>query len=365
MRLALTELWRRPGRFAVAGGALTLIVVLLLLLGGLLDGVTLGSTGLYRAQEGELLVMSADARDSIIRSRLGPEVKETIEGVDGVETVYGLGVALVGAKIPDSDEFADASVTGFEGGINGVDEVPAAGQALADRSLSSAGISIGDTIELGPERIPVTVEGWVDEVVYLQQGAVLVEPETWRQVLLSARPDAALGDGAFQVYSVVIDQGADTEAVAEAIDEATEGATSTLTIDAAIDSLPGVAEQRSTFGQIIGVTFFVAGLVVALFFAFVTLERTPLYGVLKAMGTSSAQIYLGLITQAIVVTTGALILGGAIAFGLSLVVPPDIPLRFEPSRTVFVVIGMLVTAVAGGSITLRRVIRIDPAAAIG
>lgn len=363
MRLALTELWRRPGRFAVAGGALTLIVVLLLLLGGLLDGVTLGSTGLYRAQEGQLLVMSADARDSVIRSRLGPEVKDVIAGVDGVEEVFGLGVALVGARVPGEDDFADTAVTGFEGGISGVDQVPAAGEGLADRSLESSGIAEGDTIELGPERIPVTIVGWVSDVVYLQQGAVLVEPETWRQVLTTARPDAALGEGAFQIYSVKVD--GDVESVAAAIDEATDGATATRTIDEAINSLPGVKEQESTFGQIIGVTFFVAGLVVALFFAFVTLERTPLYGVLKAMGTSSTQIYLGLIVQALVVTTGALILGGAIAYGLSLVVPPDIPLRFEPSRTVFVVIGMIVTAVIGGSITLRRVIRIDPAAAIG
>ncbi len=363
MRLAFTELLRRPGRFAVAGGALTLIVVLLLLLGGLLDGVTLGSTGLYRAQEGQLLVMSADSRDSIIRSRLGPEVKETIAGVDGVEEVFGLGVALVGAQVPDSDDFADTAVTGFEGGIAGVDEVPAAGEGLADRSLASSGISEGDTIEIGPERIPVTIVGWVDDVVYLQQGAVLVEPETWRQVLTTARPDAALGEGAFQVYAVMVD--GDAAEIATAIDEATDGATSTLTIEDAIDSLPGVQEQRSTFGQIIAVTFFVAGLVVALFFAFITLERTPLYGVLKAMGTSSTQIYVGLIVQAVVVTLAAIILGGAIAFGLSLIVPPDIPLRFEMSRTVFVVIGMVVTAVVGCSITLRRVIRIDPAAAIG
>lgn len=363
MRLALTELWRRPGRFAVAGGALTLIVVLLLLLGGLLDGVTLGSTGLYRAQEGQVLVMSADARDSIIRSRLGPEIKDEIAGVDGVDEVYGLGVALVGARVADSDDFIDAAVTGFEGGMAGADEVPAAGEALADRSLASSGVSEGDTLEIGPERIPVTIVGWVDDVVYLQQGGVLVEPETWRQVLTTARPDAALGEGAFQVYSVLVD--GDATEIAEAIDDATGGATSSLTIQAAIDSLPGVQEQESTFGQIIAVTFFVAGLVVALFFAFVTLERTPLYGVLKAMGTSSIQIYVGLIVQAVVVTTGALVLGGAIAYGLSLVVPPDIPLRFEPSRAAFVVVGMLVTAVAGGSIPLRRVIRIDPAAAIG
>ena len=39
MKTAWKELIRKPGRFLTAGGALTLIVVLILLLGGLLDGL--------------------------------------------------------------------------------------------------------------------------------------------------------------------------------------------------------------------------------------------------------------------------------------------------------------------------------------
>lgn len=41
MRLAVRELLRRPGRFTVVGGALTVLVLLLLFLGGLLDGLYL------------------------------------------------------------------------------------------------------------------------------------------------------------------------------------------------------------------------------------------------------------------------------------------------------------------------------------
>ena len=50
MRLALRELRRRPGRFGVAAAILTLIAVLLMFLGGLLDGLTAGNTGAVRAR---------------------------------------------------------------------------------------------------------------------------------------------------------------------------------------------------------------------------------------------------------------------------------------------------------------------------
>ena len=73
--------------------------------------------------------------------------------------------------------------------------------------------------------------------------------------------------------------------------KATGGATASRSLDAAIDALPGVQEQRSTFNQIIGVTAVVAAVVIALFFALITVERSGLYGVLKAVGASSAGLF--------------------------------------------------------------------------
>lgn len=365
MRLGLRELLRRPGRFAVAGGALTLIVVLLLLLGGLLDGLFLGSTGLYRQQQSELVTYSANARDSLVRSRVDADLRTTIDGVDGVADTWGLGIALVGARVPDEEELADVAVVGYEGRIDGAPEPPAPGQGYADRRLEAAGVAEGDVLALGPGQIPVEVVGWVEDTSYLLQGGLLVDPATWREVLGSSRPDATLPDGTFQVVFVEVADDADVAEVAAAIDAATGDATSTSTIDDAISAMPGVDAQNATFTQIIYVTFFVAGLVVALFFALVTLERTAQYGVLKAVGASSGQIFAGLLVQAVVVTAGAFALGGVISLGVARLAPPDIPLLLVPSRAAFIAVGMLVTAVLGGSVSLRRVVRIDPASAIG
>ena len=45
----------------------------------------------------------------------------------------------------------------------------------------------------------------------------------------------------------------------------------------------------------------IAGLVVALFFALLTLERIGLYSVLKAIGASTRQIFAGVVLQAVLV----------------------------------------------------------------
>ena len=53
------------------------------------------------------------------------------------------------------------------------------------------------------------------------------------------------------------------------------------------------------FTSIIGTTFVVAGIVVALFFALLTIERAGLLGVLKAVGASSRTLVAGLTLQAV------------------------------------------------------------------
>ena len=154
--------------------------------------------------------------------------------------------------------------------------------------------------------------------------------------------------------------------LADDIDAATDGATSTLTVDEAVSALPGVEQQSSVFNQIIGVTVVVAVVVVALFFALLTVERTGLYGVLKAIGARSRTLIAGVIVQAVLVTLVACTLGATLAIALDLAIPAgSIPFALTPARVIGSVAFLLLASVIGSAFSLRRVLRIDPAAAIG
>ena len=92
MKLALRELVRKPGRFVTATVILTLIAVLLMFLGGLLDGLLRLSTGALRAQTADAIVYSDASQSSFLRSRIEPDDRAAIESADGVDEVGGLGV---------------------------------------------------------------------------------------------------------------------------------------------------------------------------------------------------------------------------------------------------------------------------------
>ncbi len=365
MKLALRELARRPGKFVTATLILTLIAILLMFLGGLLDGLIRSSTGAVRAQQADAIVYSESSQASFIRSRIEPETRDAVEALDGVDEVGGLGVVQLGARVPGNGprDLANVAVWGYQLAPVGVPEPPRPGEAWADEVLQADGVEIGDELLIGPSRSPIVVVGWVEDTSFNGQAGLWADVGTWREVLAENRPDAVLADGVFQ--ALVVRAGGDPAVVAT-INSTLGAEVEAFTIPDAVDAIPGVTEQQTTFNQILGVTVVIALVVIALFFALLTVERTGLYGVLKAIGAESRMLFAGLVVQAIVLTLIASAVAGVAVVILDLAIPPgSIPLFVSPGRIATSVVLLLVAAVIGSAFSLRRVLRIDPASALG
>ena len=360
MKLPLLELRRQPSRFVVATVVLSFLATLLLFLGGLLDGLYLGSTGAIRAQRADVIVFSASARDSFLRSRITPEVRSAVVAAPGVKAVGGIGFVLLGALVPGETDLADVAVAGYEIPPKGVPTPPADREGVADSRLKDAGASKGDIILVGPAQTPITIIGFADDSSYLLQSTVWVNLTTWREVQNANRPDAAVAP---DVVQALVASG--TGVLPASIDTATAGATKTLTLDESVLALPGVKQQRDTFNQIIYSTLVVVFAVVGLFFSLLTLERLGLYGVLKAIGASTRRLFIGVVQQAVIVAVTAFVMGSLLAMAAAAVLPARVPLQLTPARFLSTFVGLLVAAILGSAISLRKVTKVDPASAIG
>lgn len=368
MRIALRELMRQPGRFLPVGGALTLLVILLVVLGGFLDGLELGQTGAYRAHEGNVLVFSEDVELQLQRSLVGGDQRDALAGVEVVAEVGGLSQIFTTAGTgSEDDELADVALFGYDLATDVVPEPPSDGGAVVDTALGDVlGVEEGDSLLIGPASVEITVAALVDD---LSQGSptIWLGTEQWRTVVESANPTALPPQGSSQAL-VARPSGEMTETelsdVAQSVTDTVEGV-EVATVAETIGALDVVQQQSGTFAGIIGVTFAVTLLVVALFFALITLERTGLYAVLKAIGARSSDLLIGLSVQALVISIVALVIGVVGSLVFTALLPPEIPVRLVPSRLVAIGVGTVATALIGSLFTLRRILSIDPAEAIG
>jgi putative ABC transport system permease protein len=358
MKLALRELMRRPQRFLTATAILTLIALLLMFLGGLLDGLINSATEGVSAQRGSHIVFSAKSRLSFPSSRLSDSQRALVAGWTGADEVAGIGVAQFGARLPNAGprDLVSVALFGYELAPKGVPELPPVdGEVYADDILREDGVEQGMTLLIGPARVPVKVVGFVSDVNYLSQGTLWGSLSTWRAVQNANRPDDPVAPDIVQAFVVRATGMWDDDPPNMTI----------LTVDEAVGALPGVNEQRATFGQIIGVTLVIAIVVVGLFFALITVERIGLYGILKAIGARSRTLFAGVLLQALMLTLIASAIAGTIAIVLDRVIPAgSIPFDLSPNRLLTSIGFLLFAAVIGSAFSLRRVLKVDPASAI-
>lgn len=253
MRFAIREMIRRPGRFLAAIVILTFVSILIVYLGGIIDGTVKGGTGALRAQPAQVLVFSDQARTVIPDSRIDSDLRARIEAVPGVTAVGGVGVTQLGARLPQADprDLVDVAVFGYELDADRLPPPPATGSGYADSSLRDVGVADGMTILVGPQRTPVTIIGFVTDTAFDGQGTVWTSLDTWRAIQNENRPAKAVGASGQQVLAVT--SALTTEDLTDAID-AGVGGTSTVTPDGAVAGLPGVEGTRGVFSAVIAIT---------------------------------------------------------------------------------------------------------------
>jgi putative ABC transport system permease protein len=369
MELAFAEMRRHLGRFVAITAALALIVLLVLMLAGLSDGLWYGATGAIRNNGADLDVFSADSLQVLTRSQLPLADVDRVRTVPGVADAGAIGVLPTVTR--DGHGERDAAVIGFLPGHPGASptivegRLPATGDAgVAAADAAQRGrLHLGDAVTVEGADAPLRIVGFVDDARFQLLPTLWTTVDTWRTLRDQVQPERRAGETLVQALPVRLAPGADAEQVARRIDTALH--TRTVSRDQAVLAIPGAAQMRTTFTQIIVTTLLVAALVVALFFALLTAEKRDLLATLKALGITGPRITGGLLVQALVATAGGLLAGAVLAGALAAALPATFPIVFRLSTAVVMVAGTLVTAVAGVAFSARRVTRIDPAEILG
>ncbi|MGI9584413.1 MAG: ABC transporter permease [Acidimicrobiia bacterium] len=369
MRLAFAELRRSRARYLSIVAAIGFIVFLVLILAGLADGLYYGATGAYRSGGADLYSFDEDAQRSIVRSDLAADTVDEVRSVPGVSDAGPIGIQLGSTEI--DGEVVDVALMGVEPGRPGapvnLDVYEATTNfpiAVADSSLENRGLAIGDVVLLTGATTSLEIVGFVDDSSFLLAGTLWTTTDAWRSVRTEIVPEFGFLGDAIQAIAVSVEDGSDPASVALQIDTAT-GTTETVTTEAAISSLPGVEQQAATFQAIIIASFLVVGIVTALFFALITLEKRGLFAVLKAIGATNWSLLQGLIVQGLIAAVGGFIVGLALSRIIGLVIPAEVPLTFLAGTAFSLLLATIFMGAVGAGLSFRRVSKIDPATALG
>lgn len=360
MFLALRELQHYRFRSILIGGIVALIAFMVFMLTGLTRGLAQDNAAWLIGSPASHFVTTRDAEGVFNRSFLSKSDVERITAAGG-----STATPLAQSFASFSGSVGPSSGVQLSGVLLGIDPAsflapkvtdgqaltPSTSGVVVDSSLQKDGVKLGDTLTLKPGGETLKVLGFTQAARLNHQPVMFVTLERWQA--LNPRSQGS-------VSAVALKTDSSTASRVGAL-----SGLSVLTRAQALQVLPGYKEEQGSLTMIQVFLVVVAAFVMAVFFYVLTLQKTPQFGLLKAIGASTRTLAGSLVAQMLFLTVVAVLVAALVTLGLVNLLPAGIPFSLTLSTLLTASALLIVVAALSSLLSLRTVAKVDPLIAIG
>lgn len=349
MFLAWNEIRRNKLKFGLIIGVLTMISYLLFLLSGLANGlINMNKEGIDKWQA-DAIVLNKDANQT---------VQQSVFNKKDIENKYKKQATLkqTGEIVSNGHQKDNVLVFGVEKSsflvpslIEG-HKATKDNEVLADETLKNKGFKIGDTLSLSQSDEKLHIVGFTESAKYNASSVIFTNDATIAKI-----NPRLTGD---KINAVVV---RDTNWKDKKLNQELEA----VSINDVIENLPGYKPQNLTLNFMISFLFVISATVIGIFLYVMTLQKTSLFGILKAQGFTNGYLANVVISQTVILALfgtafGLLLTGVTGAF-----LPDAVPVKFDVLTLLVFAIVLMIVSVLGSLFSILTIRKIDPLKAIG
>ncbi|EOA9218852.1 TPA: ABC transporter permease [Staphylococcus aureus] len=349
MFLAWNEIRRNKLKFGLIIGVLTMISYLLFLLSGLANGlINMNKEGIDKWQA-DAIVLNKDANQT---------VQQSVFNKKDIENKYKKQATLkqTGEIVSNGHQKDNVLVFGVEKSsflvpslIEG-HKATKDNEVLADETLKNKGFKIGDTLSLPQSDEKLHIVGFTESAKYNASPVIFTNDATIAKI-----NPRLTGD---KINAVVV---RDTNWKDKKLNQELEA----VSINDFIENLPGYKPQNLTLNFMISFLFVISATVIGIFLYVMTLQKTSLFGILKAQGFTNGYLANVVISQTLILALfgtafGLLLTGVTGAF-----LPDAVPVKFDVLTLLVFAIVLMIVSVLGSLFSILTIRKIDPLKAIG
>lgn len=355
MFLALKELKYTKGKFALIISVIVLISYLVYFLTSLAFGLASSYTNAVNKWQGDRVVMTTDANDALMMSFMDSDQFNEID-VDGTKARIGLFPGVI--NNPMSDVGVDTRLNVYFFGIDNdsflmpseASDLTIQGyDVVVDESLKKEGYEVGSMIAVSGTDTQYKIIGFSSQSTYQTAPVIYMAMDTWQQYRYSTTTPPNL-------FSGVVVRGN--------IDSLPSDLTS-YTIDTYINTLPGYTAQVLTFGTMIIFLIIIVAFVLGIFIYVLTIQKTSMFGVMKAQGISNLYIVNSVVSQTFLLIFFGIILGLILTITTGIFLGDIIPFAVNILLYGIITAAFFLFGLFGALFSVRAVLKIDPLKAIG
>ncbi|HHB5990634.1 TPA: ABC transporter permease [Staphylococcus aureus] len=349
MFLAWNEIRRNKLKFGLIIGVLTMISYLLFLLSGLANGlINMNKEGIDKWQA-DAIVLNKDANQT---------VQQSVFNKKDIENKYKKQATLkqTGEIVSNGHQKDNVLVFGVEKSsflvpslIEG-HKATKDNEVLADETLKNKGFKIGDTLSLSQSDEKLHIVGFTESAKYNASSVIFTNDATIAKI-----NPRLTGD---KINAVVV---RDTNWKDKKLNQELEA----VSINDFIENLPGYKPQNLTLNFMISFLFVISATVIGIFLYVMTLQKTSLFGILKAQGFTNGYLANVVISQTVILALFGTAFGFLLTGVTGAFLPDAVPVKFDVLTLLVFAIVLMIVSVLGSLFSILTIRKIDPLKAIG
>ena len=306
----------------------------------------------------DTVLLSSEANKSIGLSNLKLSDKESLSA-DNVEPFSQMVTVAMTEKNLNEDVKQKVSIFGVNNGSFLIPPViqgrtfEAKNEVVIEKSLSEKeGFAIGDTIKTANSDTELKIVGYTEKsrfnvapVIYMNINDFQLLKYGDKKSIDNPIINAFVVKGELKDYDSSIFQ--------------------KVSIADFINELPGYSAQILTFGLMVGFLIVISAIIIGIFMYVLTIQKTPIFGIMKAQGISNGIIGISVLSQTFLLSLVGSILGLVGTWGTSLVLPSAVPFLGNGLYHSVIFVSLIIFSLIGTLFSVLAIRKIDPLKAIG
>jgi len=339
MNLAWKEMKKNKGRFLILGSIVFLVSFLTFIISGLANGLSQDNAALIKDLPQGQFYMDEDADQTYNLSKIDRSIQNEILSNEKNAVAFSIQMGFLNEK--DNKQQSVAFTTATESTLFANVKQ---GEVILDSSLKDKGIKVGDALTNNQFNGKFIVKGFVEQKKYSHAPVAYINKEDYQEIY---RVD--------EMQLIFVPNGDSSKEYA---------GLHSFSNREFLQTIPSYNAEQMSLNMIVWFLIVISGMLFAIFFYMMNVQKIGLYGILKAIGLKTNKLFKMIWIQMAIITVVSLILSVGLSQAFNIISPKEMPFTLTITTTIQLSIVFLIIGFIGATISGMQIKKVEPLQAI-
>jgi len=338
MNMAWKEMKKSKAKFIILGSIIFLVSFLTFIISGLANGLSQDNAALIKDLPQGHFYMNAEAKKTYNLSKIDLSLQDQVLKEHKDAAAFSIQMGFVNDA--EDKQHTVAFVTSTDSPLF---EKVAPGEIVLDRSLEKDGIKVGDVLTNNQFSGEFKVVKFVDQKKYSHAPVAFINMDNYKEIYRTKGMQLIFIPGQDKASITGLDSFSNHEF---------------------LNTISSYKAENMSLNMIIWFLIAISGMLFAIFFYMMNVQKIGLYGILKAIGVKTSTLFRMMWSQMFFITIIALALSVALSQGFNMIAPKGMPFSLTLNATIQLTVLFLVIGFIGATLSGLQIRKVEPLQAI-